>query len=182
MNGPAWGAVTSSVVDGKLNVVSDAGDSIGVSCITGAVKVNGFDPTTGPAACDSITSIAITGGPGANFISLQEVNETNFSTVDSVDVDAGGGTDTVFGGSLAENLSGGGDNDSVYGEFGTTTGGGDTLGGGPGNDFLDGGAGRTASTAGLASTAFFCVERRATTSSSCDPGRARSTGSPTPSR
>jgi Ca2+-binding RTX toxin-like protein len=144
VNGPAWGAVTSSVVEGKLSATSDAADGIAVSCLGDAVKVNGFDPTTGPAACSSITSVSITGGPGANGITLQEVDASRFPSLGSTDVDAGAGNDFVYGSPLADDIDGGADNDSLYGELFGPTGAGDTLLGGAGDDLLEGGPGADA--------------------------------------
>ena len=142
VSSPAWGAVTSSVVDGQLSVVSDAADAISVSCVSDAVKVNGSDPGTGPAACGSITSISVTGGPGANSISLPEVDAARFPSLVSVGVAGGAGNDSVFGSALVDVIDGGADNDSLYGESPfATTGGGDTMLGGSGDDLLEGGPG-----------------------------------------
>jgi Ca2+-binding RTX toxin-like protein len=140
--GPAWGAVTSSVVDGKLTIASDAADSISVDCVIDTVKVNGFDPTTGSALCNTITSISIAGGPGGNSISLQSVDPAPFTALVEIAVAAGGGPDFVIGSPLADVIDGGMDNDTLYGDvvFGPV-GGADTLSGGSGDDFVDAGPG-----------------------------------------
>ena len=140
---PAGAALTTvTVAGGVLTVTSDAADAITVTCATGNVKVNGADPTTGTASCPSITSMVITGGPGANTIDLSGVVTTagNFSALATVTVNAGDGGDTVTGSSIgdvlngqaaADTISGGPGNDTITGGTGA-----DTVNGGDGNDTL----------------------------------------------
>jgi Ca2+-binding RTX toxin-like protein len=93
--------IVSRVVDGVLTVISDAGDPIAVTCAPGApnlTKVNGGDPGTGPARCDSIEVIEIFGGPAANAIDLSGVNGTTFPWVFGMFVDAGDGPDSIAAG------------------------------------------------------------------------------------
>src|SRR5215213_8571931 len=66
--------VTATVTAGALTVTGQAGDGIAITCVANQVKVNGQDPA--PAtACDAITSIAVTGGDGANVIDLSGVTD-----------------------------------------------------------------------------------------------------------
>jgi Ca2+-binding RTX toxin-like protein len=136
--GIASAAVNSSVAGGVLTVTSDAAESITVTCATPNVKVNGDNPGTGPALCADITSIVVTGGPGANTINLAGVNGTDFSKLASVTLNGGAGTDTIHGSQLADRIVGGDNNDDVNGNAGN-----DTLvwNGGDDDDINDGDAG-----------------------------------------
>ena len=61
--GIANAAVNSTVAAGALTVTSDAADPIAITSAGGNVKINGADPGTGAVASNTITSIAVTGGP-----------------------------------------------------------------------------------------------------------------------
>ena len=85
------------------------------------VKVNGATPSPGPAAdCASITAIDVTGGPGANVISLVGVTVVSpgavYPNVTEVDVDGGAGDDTITGSDIDDNLLGGEDDDRIIGD------------------------------------------------------------------
>src|SRR6266542_972785 len=71
--------ISSEVVKGHLIARSDgAADIIKVSC--GAdllVKVDGLDPTTGPAACSSIRRVQVFGNGGPDTINVSRVGPRN---------------------------------------------------------------------------------------------------------
>ena len=96
------------------------------------------DPGSGAANCAAITSIAVTGGPGANAIDLSGVTATAFSAAAAITVNGGAGNDTITGGERAERLIGGDNDDDVSGN-----GGDDTIVWNPGDDSdrNEGGAG-----------------------------------------
>ena len=132
--------ITERAVDanGKLTVTSNAGDPITITCDGGWVKINGADPSNGLTACDDITAIVVTGGPGENAINLEDVNGTDFPKVASVLVNGGDGIDTIVGSQLDDRLVGQRQNDIVSGR-----GGNDTIvwNGGEGDDENNGEAG-----------------------------------------
>jgi Ca2+-binding RTX toxin-like protein len=136
--GIASAAVNSSVAGGVLTVTSDAADAITITCASPNVQVNGGNPGTGAALCADITSIVVTGGPGANTIDLAGVNGTDFSKLASVTLNGGAGTDTIHGSQVSDRIVGGDNNDDVNGN-----GGNDTLvwNGGDDDDINDGDAG-----------------------------------------
>src|SRR5215211_7633493 len=149
--------VTATVAGGALTVTGQAGDGIAITCVANQVKVNGQDPA--PAtACDAITSIAVTGGDGANVIDLSGVTDrddavnTDYPAITSVTVDGGAGNDTITGSEHADTLRGGEGNDRIVGDENKAAGsldvfegqgGDDTLVWNPGHDSdkMDGGDG-----------------------------------------
>ena len=149
--------VTATVTAGALTVTGQAGDGIAITCVANQVKVNGQDPA--PAtACDAITSIAVTGGDGANVIDLSGVTDrddavnTDYPAITSVTVDGGAGNDTITGSEHADTLRGGEGNDRIVGDENKAAGsldvfegqgGDDTLVWNPGHDSdkMDGGDG-----------------------------------------
>jgi Ca2+-binding RTX toxin-like protein len=154
----ASAAVTSGVAGGTLTVTSDAGDAITITCVANAVQVNGGNPGSGPAACDAITSIVVTGGPDANVIDLSGVSDrddavdTDYPAITSVTIDGAAGNDTITGSEHADILRGGDGNDRIVGDENKAAGsldvfegqaGDDTLVWNPGHDSdkLDGGDG-----------------------------------------
>ena len=125
-------AVTSAVDEtGVLTIRSDAGDRIAVACSDGAVKINGRDPDTGPAACASITAIVVSGGPGENQFNLKAVNEALFPNVTSVRVNGGDGADTITASGFSDVLMGGPGDDLLVGVQPD-----DAVDPGPGQDFF----------------------------------------------
>ena len=118
--GAASAAVTSSVTANALSVESDAADAIAITCVANDVKVNGDDPDDGQADCDAIVSIGvIADGAFANAITLVGVTQAAFGAADAqidVEVDGGGGNDTITGSEFADDLFGGGDADRIIGD------------------------------------------------------------------
>ncbi|MGB2695971.1 MAG: calcium-binding protein [Dehalococcoidia bacterium] len=91
---------------------------------TGCVVV---DPSR--ISCSGVTSISAALGPGDDFFT----NDTGLPS----SVNAGGGDDTLSGGTAADSFDGGGGDDDLEGDDGA-----DTLLGGDGDEFfMDGGAG-----------------------------------------
>ena len=113
--GIASAAVTSNVAAGALTVTSDAADPITITAVNGQVKVNGADPGTGAVNANTITSIAVTGGPGANAIDLAGVTPTTYPGITglNVTVDGGGGNDTITGSEHADLLDGNAGDDRI---------------------------------------------------------------------
>jgi Ca2+-binding RTX toxin-like protein len=135
--GIASAAVNSTVAAGALTATSDGADPITITCVANQVKVNGADPA--PAtACAAITSISVTGGPGANAIDLSGVTAAAFPAVTAVTVNGGAGTDTITGSEHADRLVGGDNNDDVSGNAGNDT---IVWNGGDDDDINDGEAG-----------------------------------------
>jgi Ca2+-binding RTX toxin-like protein len=142
--GVASANVTSTVnAAGALTVTTDAGDAVAItSDANGALKINGQDPGSGPATSASITSIQVTGDGGNNIIDLSGVSDPAFGVQTTVNVDGGGGNDTITGSKLADVLKGGDGNDRIIGDdnpLGTDDdmrgeGGDDTLVWNPGDD------------------------------------------------
>jgi Ca2+-binding RTX toxin-like protein len=91
-----------------LTVVSDGADGIAVTC--GGVGgddllVNGASPTTGSGvdACTTVSTITLTGGPGANTITVDATSGVGMSALATVTASGGGGDDTLelTGGTIA---------------------------------------------------------------------------------
>jgi Ca2+-binding RTX toxin-like protein len=114
--GAANAAVNSQVTNGDLVVTSDAGDPIVITDVGGNVKVNGDNPGNGTFASSTIDSIVVTGGPDANTIDLSGVNNPPFTALASINVDGGGGNDTITGSKLADTLDGGDGGDRIIGD------------------------------------------------------------------
>jgi Ca2+-binding RTX toxin-like protein len=151
--GIASAAVTSAVNAGALTAASDAADPIAITCdAAGNVKVNGGNPGGGPnVACNTITSITLTGGPGDNLLDLSAVNATAFPALTAVTASGGEGNDTILGSQFADRLNGGGGNDRIVPDDNPANtrddargdAGNDTIvwNGGDDDDLNDGGAG-----------------------------------------
>jgi Ca2+-binding RTX toxin-like protein len=150
--------VTATVAGGALTVTGQDSDGIAITCLANQVKVNGQDPNSGAAACDAITSIAVTGGDGANVIDLSGVADkddavnTDYPAITSVTIDGGAGDDTITGTEHTDTLRGGDGKDRIIGDENKAPGsfdvfegqaGDDTLVWNPGqdNDKMDGGDG-----------------------------------------
>jgi Ca2+-binding RTX toxin-like protein len=127
----ALAAVTSTVVSGVLTVSSDNADPITLVCDASFVKINGTDPGSGAAACNTIISITVTGGPGDNTIDLSTVTAVDFSSLTSITLNGGNANDTITGSGLVDTLNGDGGDDTLVGAKGD-----DTMNGGAGNDTL----------------------------------------------
>jgi Ca2+-binding RTX toxin-like protein len=154
--GLASAAVTSAVNAGALTASSDAADPIAITCVGGNVKVNGANPGGGPdVACNTLTSITLTGGPGDNLLDLSAVNATDFPALTAVTASGGEGNDTLLGSQFADRLNGGGGNDRIVPDDNPANtrddargdAGNDTIvwNGGDDNDLNDGGAGNDTS-------------------------------------
>jgi Ca2+-binding RTX toxin-like protein len=135
--GAASANVTTSLNGGALSVSSDAGDAIDITCVgtPGDVKVNGIDPTGGPAACSTITSITVEGGPDGNAINLNGVTDELFTGLTSVTVNGNGGNDTILGSEINDVLNGGDGIDRLVG-FRNVAPTRDVMVGGEGDDTL----------------------------------------------
>ena len=104
-----------------------------VSCESGALLVNGTNPTGSSVPCSAISSLVINGGGGDDVIDILGVAG---STVKGVVVDGGDGNDRIGSSGFTTGNTGlvqvtGGAGDDVV--IGTST---DVLKGGPGNDTM----------------------------------------------
>ena len=116
--------MTSSVAGGVLTVNSDAGDTIAITCVANQVKVNGGNPGSPPAvaACDSITSIVVNGGPGDNLITLAGVEDadpavnTDYPNITSVTINGNSGDDDILGSEHVVTMRGGDGDDRISGD------------------------------------------------------------------
>jgi Ca2+-binding RTX toxin-like protein len=142
--GAASAFVSSRVEQGRLIARSDGGsDIIKVSC--GAdlrVKVNGLDPSGGPAPCSAIRRVRARGFGGSDTINVTRVGPRNGFTNHGlrhryrVRAFGGAGSDRITGSRLSDLLAGGHGHDTLRGRDGS-----DLLRGGPGSDRLVGGRG-----------------------------------------
>jgi hypothetical protein len=142
---PASAFVSSQVDNGHLIARSDgAPDIVKVSC--GAdlrVKVNGLDPSEGPAAaCAAIRRVRVFGFGGPDTINVTRVGPRNGFTNPAlrnghgVRALGGASADRISGSRLSDLLSGGDGHDTLRGRAGS-----DLLRGGKGSDRLIGGLG-----------------------------------------
>jgi Ca2+-binding RTX toxin-like protein len=138
--GPAQASV-NSVFDagsGTLTVSSNAGDGIAIACQgsgPGQAVVNGLAPAGGPANCDAVTKIIVTGGPGANAIDLRGVTDELFVALTGTEISGGGDDDVIDGGELPDVMEGDEGNDRITG-FRNPASGRDVFLGGDGSDTL----------------------------------------------
>jgi hypothetical protein len=136
--------VGSQVEHGRLIARSDGGsDIIKVSCGTDLrVKVNGLDPSQGPAPCSAIRRVRVLGFGGKDTINVTRVGPrngfTNHGLRGRLRVQAFGGADgdRISGSRLSDLLAGGDGHDTLRGRAGA-----DLLRGGTGSDRLLGGLG-----------------------------------------
>ena len=70
-------------------------------------------PTT---ACNTITAINVTGGDGANVITLTGVTAAAYSALTKTTINAGAGDDQIFGSELVDEMHGGTGNDQIIGD------------------------------------------------------------------
>ncbi len=107
-------AVTSSFVAGVLNVSSDAAEDIaivndGTNVLISVDGTPAVNPGGGPAvAANTVTSLQINGFTGnfSNEIDLTGVDPALFTSLATIDVNAGSGNDTIrFGAALTTTLS-----------------------------------------------------------------------------
>jgi Ca2+-binding RTX toxin-like protein len=138
--GVASADVRSSIADGVLTVEGDNDDAIAVTCAANAVQVNAA--TVAGGACDTITSIVVTGGSGANAIDLSGVTDkddavdTDYPAITSVTIDGAAGNDTITGSEHADILLGGEGDDRIVGDENKAAGSFDSFEGQAGNDTL----------------------------------------------
>ncbi len=157
----AFATVTATVSDNALSITADdSGNTITVTCAASNVQVNGVDPSSGPVACASLSSITVQGGAGGDTIDLSGVARSEFAAATAVSITGGDGDDTITGSPFDDTITGGAGNnwidggvgndsltlgsgnDIVYGNLGddtfylTTSSGGRYLDGGTGNDTI----------------------------------------------
>jgi Ca2+-binding RTX toxin-like protein len=138
--GPAQASVNSAFdpVSGTLTVSSDAADGIEIACQgsgPGQVIVNGLAPDGGPANCDVVTKIIVTGDPGTNAIDLRGVTDELFVLLTGTEISGGGGDDVITGSELPDVMEGDEGDDRITGFRNPATGR-DVFLGGDGNDTL----------------------------------------------
>ncbi len=130
---PASATLTSQVQGGVLTVTGDADPEVLIlSCSGGDVEVNSADPGSGAAACADLTGIEVRTGDGNDRILLPDVTPSEFPSLTSILVDAGGDWDYVLGSPDDDDLQGGIDDDTIL-----PGGGHDAVDGGDGSDELE---------------------------------------------
>jgi Ca2+-binding RTX toxin-like protein len=97
-------ATSTSFVDGRLSVSSDADDALVVDCSAGSVRLNGT-PVPGPVTCASVLRVEASGGPGANLINLSGMLPNDFTSLLETGIVGGAGTDTVIGSFAADEIT-----------------------------------------------------------------------------
>jgi Ca2+-binding RTX toxin-like protein len=122
---------TGSVSGGILTINGTGGDdTVIVTCSTGSVKLNGSDPTSGPATCASITSVSADLMGGNDFVNLS-MSPVSFPALVSSNVAGGDGDDGLSERAGSTTFAGGRGRDSM-----TPAEGNDSFGGGPGSDLI----------------------------------------------
>ncbi len=147
-------AVTTiwSDLDGRLTIIADGDEELVIRedpQNSGQVelRVDGQAEASVVLTTSSLKTLFITTGEGDNRIDLSGLNSVAFSSLETIDVDAGEGNDTVIasadfddvihGGHGSDTLVGGDGDNQLYGGHGD-----DLISGGSGNDQLDGGDGQ----------------------------------------
>jgi Ca2+-binding RTX toxin-like protein len=115
--GIASAAVTANVAaGGVLNVTGTGSDAITITC-DGGGNVAVANATVTPAtACNAITAINVTGGDGANVITLTGVTAAAYSALTQTTINAGAGDDQIFGSERVDEMHGGAGNDQIIGD------------------------------------------------------------------
>jgi RTX calcium-binding nonapeptide repeat (4 copies) len=113
--GIASAAVAANVAGGVLTVTGEGSDAITISCDAGNVAVAGA-VVTPATACSAITAINVTGGEGANVITLTGVTAATYTALTKTTINAGAGNDQIFGSELVDEMHGGAGNDQIIGD------------------------------------------------------------------
>ena len=138
---------TSEVADGTLTIAGDEQrDYVSLSCGRDeTVIVNENDPDTGTADCADITAIAISGGAGNDYVTL-DVRRSEFPSVTEMSIDGGAGNDKLVGSHFPDAMTGGPGDDKFFDLEGSDTAwgdaGDDVFHDFEGADVLRGGTGR----------------------------------------
>jgi Ca2+-binding RTX toxin-like protein len=115
--GIASAAVNANVAAGVLTVTGTGSDAITISCNGGGNVVVAEAAVPVPAtACNTITAINVTGGDGANVITLTGVTEAAFTALTQTTINAGAGNDQIFGSERIDEMHGGAGNDQIIGD------------------------------------------------------------------
>ena len=130
---------------GELNLQLGSLENVRVSTQNGAVLVEtstgsgSYSPliSLGTVQAASVQSLVVVGGDDANTIDLIGVTSFDFTSLTSIEVDAGNGHDRVIGTpNFGDSIIGGHGHDTIDGH-----GGNDTINGGDGDDSITGGTG-----------------------------------------
>ena len=113
--GIANAAVTANVNNDVLAVTGTGSDAITISCDAGG-NVLVANAALAPTACDTITAINVTGGDGANVITLTGVTDAAYSELTKTTINAGAGNDQIFGSERVDEMHGGAGNDQIIGD------------------------------------------------------------------
>jgi Ca2+-binding RTX toxin-like protein len=99
----------------------DQRDYVSLTCgRDGTVVVNESDPDTGTADCADITAIAISGGAGNDYVTL-DVRRSEFPSVTEMSIDGGAGNDKLGGSHFSDTMTGGPGDDKFFDLEGTDT-------------------------------------------------------------
>jgi Ca2+-binding RTX toxin-like protein len=112
-------AVNATFNTGVLDITANDADLVTVTAAGGNVQVNGADPTGGPVAANTVTTITVTAtGNFDNQINLSGVADADFTGLTTISVNAGQGNDTLTG---SPAIVGGGETQTLNGEAGNDT-------------------------------------------------------------
>ncbi|HEY2881580.1 MAG TPA: hypothetical protein VGJ15_04090, partial [Pirellulales bacterium] len=79
---------------GSLTIDLDGADNVSITKVGGLVKINGQDPLGGPIATNALVGITLSAsGNFDNHIDLTAINQTDFSSLVLISLDAGDGND-----------------------------------------------------------------------------------------
>lgn len=116
-------AVTATYSGDTLSINTDAGDAVVVTVVSGNVKINGSDPSTGPLAAVDCLNMNVYGDALSNSIDLSAVSQANgFPETGRIGIYGKGGNDVIIGSALP---------DTILPGTGI-----DTVNAGPGNDYV----------------------------------------------
>ena len=113
--GIANAAVNANVAGGVLTVTGTGSDAITISC-DGGGNVAVASAALPATACNTITAINVTGGDGANVITLTGVTAAAYSALTQTTINAGDGDDQIFGSERVDEMHGGAGNDQIIGD------------------------------------------------------------------
>ncbi|MCU1354579.1 MAG: hypothetical protein JWM05_3788 [Acidimicrobiales bacterium] len=94
--GPAAAAVGVGFVSDTLTVTVTGNDSVGLSCVSGLVRVAANPPPADGPDCSEVHHIVVTGDGGAQFVILVLVSSATFPNLVDTHVNLGGGADVLY--------------------------------------------------------------------------------------
>ncbi|HYI18436.1 MAG TPA: hypothetical protein VD836_06980 [Solirubrobacteraceae bacterium] len=116
--GIASAAVVAEIDAGVLTVTGNGADAVTISCDAGGdvAVADNTTPFPVPTDCADITAIDVTGGDGANVITLTAVTAAAYTSLAQATIDAGAGDDQIFGSERVDEMHGGAGADQIIGD------------------------------------------------------------------